>query len=568
MIIGIDLGTTNSLVALWQQGKCHIIPNPLNLNLTPSAVGIDEDGNILVGQAAKERITTHPNHTAINFKRYMGTDRQILLGNKAFRAEELSAFVIRALKQDAEAYLNTTVTEAVITVPAYFNDTQRKATKAAGELAGLKVERLLNEPTAAAMAYGLHTKDNESKYLVFDLGGGTFDVSILEMFDGMMEVHASGGDNQLGGTDFTATLAEYFINHKAKDLDVNLAQLPAALNESLHVQAEKAKRELCDVGKCEFTLNWQNSTARLAIDEHLFEEIVEPLLERLARPIRGALRDAKVMVSDIDEIILVGGATRMPCIRKLATRLFQRFPAANINPDEVVVQGAAVQAGLKMRDSALNDVVLTDVCPYTLGIEIAEEGLYHTTSGFYRPIIERNNYIPISRVERFYTLQDRQSHVCVKVFQGENPMVKDNIYLGELDVKVPLNASGKESIDVRFTYDINGLLEVQVTVVSTSETHVLVIEENPGILTKEEILACFKKLEQLKIHPRDQQKNKVVLHRSQRLYSELLGESRILLSKHIARFQQVLEMQNSHDIALARKVFEEVLDQIEGAYRF
>jgi len=568
MIIGIDLGTTNSLVAVWADGKSTIIPNSLGLNLTPSAVGINDKGDILIGQAAKERQSTHPDSTAVNFKRFMGTDRQIRLGSRSYRPEELSSLVLRSLKADAEAFLGEEVSEAVITVPAYFSDAQRKATKIAGQLAGLKVERLLNEPTAAALAYGLHTAERESKYLVFDLGGGTFDVSILELFEGMMEVHASTGDNQLGGTDFTQFLVDYFIKNKLADLGVAADSVPPELIQRLQIKAEKVKREIGDRGKAEFSVNWQDKTASLEINESEFEKLVAPLLERLSRPIKGALRDARVRVEEISEIVFVGGATRMPCIRKLATRLFQRFPATGINPDEVVVHGAAVQAGLKARDSALNETVLTDVCPYTLGIEVSLGDSGKATPGYFQPIIERNNYIPVSRVERFYTLSDKQKYVNVRIYQGENPLVKDNIFLGELKVQVPLAEAGAESIDVRFTYDINGLLEVVVTVISTGESYSTVIEENPGVLSAEEIKKRLKNLDALKIHPRDLQENIVVMHRAERLYSELLGEDRDRLQRIIAQFISILDRQDPREIDNARKDFVTVLDGIEGAYRF
>lgn len=567
MICGIDLGTTNSLIAIWKDGACHIIPNALGNNLTPSAVGLDDNQSIIVGQAAKERLSTHPQFTAVNFKRDMGTHREIRLGKRSFRAEELSSFVLRSLVSDAEAFLGGKITEAIITVPAYFSDAQRKATKAAGELAGLKVERLLNEPTAAAMAYGLHTKANECQYLVFDLGGGTFDVSILEMFEGVMEVHASAGDNHLGGTDFTEMLAQYFIKKSdIASLNEETDTLPEELLQRIHIKAEKVKREICASGKSLFAVNWNHKTVSLAVNESDFETIVEPLLERITTPIKAALRDAKVRVGDIDEIVMVGGATRMPCIRKLATRLFQRFPATGIHPDEVVAHGAAIQAGLKSRNAELNDLVLTDVCPYTLGVEVVMGE--NNIPGHYQPIIERNCFVPISRVERLNTVYDNQKLIEVKIFQGESPLVKDNVFLGKLKVKVPKADAGEETIDVRFTYDINGCLEVIITVNSTKESHTLVIEENPGVLSQKEIAERFKKLESLKIHPRELHENTVVTNRAERLYRELLGDKREAVGHYLARFISVLERQDLREIALARTELVEALDQIEGEYQF
>jgi molecular chaperone HscC len=567
MICSIDLGTTNSLIAIWKDGASHIIPNALGNNLTPSVVGLDDNQSILVGQAAKERLSTHPQFTAANFKRYMGTNWEIKLGKRSFRAEELSSLVLRSLVSDAEAFLGEKITEVIITVPAYFSDAQRKATKAAGELTGLKVERLLNEPTAAAMAYGLHTKASECQYLVFDLGGGTFDVSILEMFEGVMEVHASAGDNQLGGTDFTETLAQYFIKKSdIASLGVKTDALPEELLQRILIQAEKVKREICASGKSVFAVNWNDRTVSLAVEETGFETIVEPLLERITTPIKAALRDAKVRIGDIDEIVLVGGATRMPCVRKLATRLFQRFPATDINPDEVVAHGVAIQAGLKLRNAELKDLVLTDVCPYTLGVEVVkgEENI----PGHFQPIIERNCFIPISRVEGLCSVQDNQKLIEVKIFQGESPLVKDNIFLGKLKAKVPKADAGEEIVDVRFTYDINGILEVIVTINSTKESHTLVIEENPGVLSQAEIAKRLKKLESLKIHPRELLENTVVTNRADRLYRELLGKKREAVGYCLAEFISVLERQDRREIAAARTEFVEALNQIEGEYQF
>ena len=377
MIVGIDLGTTNSLIAVWQDGVARLIPNMLGEFLTPSCVSLDEDGSILVGRAARERLQTHPERTAAVFKRHMGSDKVVHLGKRAFRAEELSALVLKALKADAEAYLGAPVTEAVITVPAYFSDAQRKATRAAGQLAGLKVDRLLNEPTAAALAYGMHQQGNESRFLVFDLGGGTFDVSILELFEGVMEVRASAGDNYLGGEDFVLTMMELFFERTG---------LPAKLKNDPHfmqrltAQAESAKRVLSAAPTATMRMRHDEKDHLLEIDEELLEKVCAHLLKRLRDPVERALRDANLRSSELDSIVLAGGATRMPVVKRLVTRMFGRFPASDINPDEVVALGAAVQAGLKMKDAALKEVVMTDVSPYSLGIEISMPSEYGETS--------------------------------------------------------------------------------------------------------------------------------------------------------------------------------------------
>ena len=341
--IGIDLGTTNSLVAYWTDNGPVIIPNVLGENLTPSVISIDENGEILVGQIAKERLITHPHATVSTFKRFMGTEKMFQLGKYSFSPEELSSFVIRALKADAEAFLGQQVSEAVISVPAYFNDTQRKATKRSAEIAGLKVERLISEPTAAAISYGLHQKEVETKFLVFDLGGGTFDVSILELFEGIMEVKSIAGDNFLGGEDFTQLLASHFVESQGLDIQLLDDKARSAINK----QAELCKRALGqgNTGKMSFTQG--DKIYEISLDRADFERLSNPLLLRLRQPIERALRDAALSSEDLDTIILIGGATRMPVIKSVVGKMFGRLPFLHINPDEAVALGAAIQVALK-----------------------------------------------------------------------------------------------------------------------------------------------------------------------------------------------------------------------------
>ncbi len=564
MIVGIDLGTTHSLIGIWRDGKTEIIPNSLGQTLTPSVVGLGEDQQIIVGAVARERLVTHPELTAANFKRYMGTNRQIKLGHHEMRPEELSAFVLKSLKADAEAYLGESVLEAVITVPAYFSDAQRKATKAAGELAGFKVERLLNEPTAAAMAYGLH-QNQDQKVLVFDLGGGTFDVSILELFEGVMEVHASAGDNFLGGEDFTEALTQHFLRTvDAFDRGTSMDKVPEAFIKAVSAQAERAKRKLSEEKEAEMRVLHEGEELCLTVDTEVFEKVSETLLNRISDPIRRALRDANTRSKELDEIVLVGGATRMPIVRQLATRLFQRFPSTQLHPDEVVAHGAAIQAGLKARDAALDEVVMTDVSPYTLGIEVVlGGGNQQQDPGHFLPIIERNTYIPVSRVKTVYTVHDEQQHIDVRIFQGESPLVKDNVFLGNLYVPVPLNKASQEHADIRFTYDINGILEAEVTIGSTNEKFTLVIEKNPGVLSQAEIQERLLTLSKMKVHPRDKMENQFLIACAERLYQELLGDSRLRIGEQLAIFRQTLETQDDPAIRRSRAEFKELLNSFE-----
>ncbi|KEZ65056.1 2-alkenal reductase [Pseudomonas amygdali pv. tabaci str. ATCC 11528] len=560
MIVGIDLGTTNSLVAVWRDGSSELVTNALGETLTPSVVGLDDEGQILVGKAARERLQTHPEKTTALFKRYMGSAQEIRLGSATYRPEELSSLVLKSLKADVERAFGEPVTEAVISVPAYFSDAQRKATRIAGELAGLKVEKLINEPTAAALAYGLHQKEGETSFLVFDLGGGTFDISILELFDGVMEVRASAGDNFLGGEDFDRLLVEHFLTLHRDEQDFPGKQL---VTPSLRREAERVRKALGQENSVDFVLRHADREWRKTITQEQMNDLFAPLLARLRAPIERALRDAKIRVADLDEILLVGGTTRMPLIRKLAAGMFGRFPAITLNPDEVVAQGAAIQAALKQRDAALEEVVLTDVCPYTLGIETTQYVFNGYQSGHYLPIIERNSVVPVSRVRTVNTVADNQEHVLLRIFQGESRLVKDNIALGELNIPVPKAKAGEVELDVRFTYDNNGLLEADVRIQMTGENHKLVIENNPGVMTPAEIRERLKVLEALKVHPREQQVNTHLTARLERLYQEYLGEARETIGVWAAQFQRVLETQDDRQINELRKQLEQEADRFE-----
>lgn len=563
MIIGIDLGTTNSLVSVWDGGTAKLVPNALGRMLTPSVVGLDDEGQLVVGDIARERLQTHPHLTTALFKRHMGSAHSTQLGSHSFRPEELSALVLRSLKEDVERAYGEPVVEAVISVPAYFSDAQRKATRIAGELAGFKVERLINEPTAAALAYGVHQKGDAS-FLVFDLGGGTFDVSVLELFDGVMEVRASAGDNFLGGEDFDdAIVAHVVAALTAQGLPD--PQRPA-IRHRLRREAQRVRHALGQQSEARFQLSEDGREWTVALTQERLLEICEPLLERLRAPIERALRDARIKVADLDEVLLVGGTTRMPLVRKLVASLFGRFPAMHLNPDEVIAQGAAVQAALKARDATLEEVVLTDVCPYSLGVEVASQVGGQLQNGHYLPIIERNCVVPVSRVKSVQTLRDGQKHVNVRIFQGESRLVANNIFLGELEVEVPPRPAGEVSLDIRFTYDINGLLEAQVDTLLTGQSQSLVIENNPGVMTPEEIAERFSALQALKTHPRDQQVNSALMARLERLYQESLGDLREHVGVLAGHFSAVLERQDEREIREARAELLTRLDSIESGY--
>ncbi len=561
--IGIDLGTTNSLVAVWEENKANIIPNVLGEHLTPSVISVDEQGQLLIGQVAKERLITHPHRTVANFKRFMGTNKKFNLGQYHFSAEELSSFILKALKADAEAYLGEEVIEAVISVPAYFNDAQRKATKRAGELAGLKVERLISEPTAAALAYGMHRQTDSTQFLVFDLGGGTFDVSILELFEGVMEVKSIAGDNYLGGEDFNEALVTYFVQQH----HIDRKSLDQKTLSALFKQAELCKQELSYKSSSMMSILVAGETRELEITRLLFEKINEPLLLKLKYPIERALRDANLSNRELDAVILIGGSTRMPIIKSIVGKMFNQLPFSNIDPDETVALGAAIQAALKNRNAELEEMILTDVCPYTLGVSVVQKlanDCYE--KGYFLPIIERNSPIPISRVETITTLFPGQKRLAIEIYQGESRKVEGNIKLGELKVELPPVLDQKQSVDVRYTYDINGLLEVEVTLLTTGEKKSLVIENTPGAMTKEQIQQRLLELAAIKIHPREQLENRLLMARGERLYEEFLGDRREIVQQLLIKFETVLMKQNPKEIKETAAYIKEVFDRLEGGW--
>lgn len=560
MIIGIDLGTTNSLVAYYTEDGPRIIPNRLGKNLTPSVVSVDGD-QIYVGETARERMLLYPDSAASVFKRTMGSDKKYRLENQFFTSEELSSFVLRSLKEDAEVYLGEPVTEAVISVPAYFNDARRKATKRAGELAGLKVERIISEPTAAAIAYGLYECREDAKFLVFDLGGGTFDVSILELSGPILEVRAVAGDNFLGGEDFTGVLEDMFYD---KFEQLHREELDMKTAKYIHKQADLCKMGFEDSRTSKMSCTIGEEVYELEVELTEYEKKCEDLLERIRIPVKKSLTDSRLRLSEINKVVLVGGATKLPVVRRFVGKLFRALPDTTINPDEAIALGASIQAAMKERKDSIREVILTDVCPFTLGTEVSierENGGYE--SGHFSPIIERNTVIPASRTETFYTMHDNQSVVNVNILQGESRFVANNLLLGELNVEIPKAPKGKESIDVTYTYDVNSILEVQVKINSTGKVVKQILKGQQVDMTDEEIAARMEELAYLKIPPREQEENKLLLLRGERLYEENLGDDRKVIEHALQKFEQALNTQDPPKIEEARKDFREFLEAWE-----
>ncbi|GAK39617.1 molecular chaperone DnaK [Paenibacillus sp. TCA20] len=498
-VIGIDLGTTNSCVAVMEGGEAVVIPNPEGARTTPSVVGFKKDGERIVGETAKRQAITNPDRTIISIKRHMGTNHKENIDGKDYSAQEISAMILQKLKSDAEAYLGQTVTQAVITVPAYFNDSQRQATKDAGKIAGLEVLRIVNEPTAAALAYGLE-KSEDQTILVYDLGGGTFDVSILELGDGFFEVKATSGDNSLGGDDFDQVIIDYLVSEFKKEQGIDLGKDKAAV-QRLKDAAEKAKKELS--GVLTTTISLPFITVADGVPQHLevnltrakFEEISAQLVERTLGPTRQALSDSGLTANDIDKIVLVGGSTRIPAVQEAIKKLTGKEPHKGVNPDEVVALGAAVQAGVLTGD--VKDVVLLDVTPLSLGIE--------TAGGVFTKMIDRNTTIPTSKSQVFSTYADNQPSVEIHVLQGEREMAAGNKTLGRFMLgDIPPAPRGVPQIEVTFDIDANGIVNVSATDKGTNKSQKITITSSSG-LSEEEIEKMMKDAE---LHAEEDKKRK------------------------------------------------------------
>lgn len=477
-IIGIDLGTTTSEVAYIKNGKPEIIVNSLGERITPSVVGLTDDNEVIVGSLAKRQASLKPERTVMEVKRLMGTNEKVNLADRELLPEEISSMILKELKSYAEEYLGEDLVEAVITVPANFNDLQRKATKKAGELAGFKVERIINEPTAAALAYGINKLEDEEKVLVYDLGGGTFDVTVLELFNGILDVKASRGNNMVGGKDFDERIQELVIENFKKEHGIDLRENQQAMAR-IKSAAENAKIELSNIDSTSIELPF------IAIDEDRnpleinmsltrseFEVLIEDLIENTEKSVDETLEAAGYSVEDIDVVLAVGGSSRIPCVRELLNRKFNRKIKTNINPDEAIALGAAVQAGIKSDEIKSEDgLIITDACRYTLGIDVAEQTRDgNFIFGIFDPLILKDSKIPCTEKKVYQTLHDDQTSIEIAVYQGDSKFVSENTEIGKFSLEgIPHNKAGEEKIEVSFTYNLNSILEVTAKVLSTGK---------------------------------------------------------------------------------------------------
>lgn len=551
-MIGIDLGTTNSLVCVWEEDHPRLLENSFGEKLTPSVVSFDEDGTVYVGKTARERLVTHPETTFREFKRDMGTDARYTAYGREYTPEELSALVLKQLKADAEHALGHPVGEAVISVPAYFNDRQRAATRNAGLLAGLKVERLINEPSAAALAYHVDRGDEEEMFIVFDFGGGTLDVSLVDAFENVIEIQGISGDNRLGGKDFN-TLIAYDICSQNHLVWKELSRQEKAI---LLREAEQIKLRLTDSEETTARVRLKGKEYAYTLSNQQLVDLSADLFSAIQKVLSRLMNNGMVTEKDISRVIMVGGSSKMPTVRQFVSRLFGGRISEGGNPDEIICQGTGILCGIKERKSAVRDLVLTDICPFTLGVGVKGDVM--------SPIIRKNQSLPGSRIQQYVTIEDNQKLIHFNIYQGENHKASLNLSLAEIEIVIPPRPAGEIKVEVRFSYDINGLFDIDVFCPETGE-HIRRELGMGGGMSREEFLASRAALEKIKVHPRDMEQNKCILEKAEAVYVECNERQQAFLGRAMECFLAALDRQQPRIAERAYRIFQVQLAMVENA---
>ncbi len=554
-IIGIDLGTTNSLATVYTEGGVKLIRNALGKALTPSVVGVDDDGNVIVGDVAKERLVTHPDLTAAEFKRTMGTDREYSLGEKKFSSQQLSSIVLRKIVSDAKEFLGEEIEEAVISVPAYFNDKMRVATKQAAELAGIKCERLINEPSAAALAY-LHNHEwKDGTYMVVDFGGGTLDVSIIDSFDSVMEIIAVAGNNQLGGKDFNEAIYRHFCETN----NLSESDLSSEERAIIYRMAETTKIALSTNPMAVMSVVLNDQKYSLALDSNELIRISHDVFEKIHEPIRKVLKDSRLRPGDLEAIVLVGGSCKMPTVISYIEKVTGIKPCTDIDPDTAIGFGAGIYSGIKSKNADLKEVVMTDICPFSLGTSTLD---FKTDERIMSFIIERNSMLPCSNIRDYYAIRDNQTSVTFDIFQGESIIPENNIKLGSITISCPSTKKHDFIASARLTYDINGILIVDITNADKETTTKMLLDSNVRLSPKdmERIKA---KLDSLRFSEKKDEEQEHLISRAERIIEETLSFEREMLIIALQDFKTTMKYGNSVEKRKAKEQFSAILDHHE-----
>ncbi|MBR1796836.1 MAG: Hsp70 family protein [Clostridiales bacterium] len=553
--IGIDLGTTNSLAVLYKDGQAVRIINTLGSYITPSAVSADDDDRILVGEAAKDRLISHPDRSTSEFKRNMGLRKTVELAGVEYTPEELSSLILKKLKADSEAFLGEPVEEAIISVPAYFDDNSRRATRVAADLSGLKVERLINEPSAAALAYLNKNGYEDGTYMVVDFGGGTLDVSVVDVFENIIEILAVSGNNKLGGKDFNEAIAKNFCSKNGLIYE----ELSSVEKAVIYRNAERAKIELSQIPMVMIEVPLEQDKYVLTLTNKDLISISKDIFAGIRDPIRKAIHDSRKKLEEIDQVILVGGSCKMPTVRDYIRQITGITPDTSIDPDTAIAEGAAIFAAMKNKD--LKDVILTDICPFTLGIAVNND-ILNDGSLMMSPIIPRNNTLPSSIKRSFSAVRENQDKVNVQVYQGENINPDNNLYLGNLEISCPPTKRNAKICDVKMTYDINGILIVDVTT-ADGQVATKAFRSNSSVLTDEELESIRKKMEDAILVSAEDEKYKALIARAERIYEESFADQRQVITGFLMNFKAQISRGDPIKVRETYKALSELLDNLE-----